>query len=370
MDGARAGKLTLNCGIVLETPLFMPVATKLTVKTVSPKDLHESKTSALITNGFLAHLRPGSEILRGMGGIGRFMGWEGGVFSDSGGFQIIRKGFDPRFSEAGVHLRSPYTGEVVELTPEKVVDFHFMHGVDVGMVLDHCPRYGSSEEDILTSARRTLEWARRSCDRLRSIPGGLSPEGSNGPPMIFGITQGGTFRDIREDNTRKLVELDLPGYGIGGLSIGEEKSETFSSLKASTSFLPEDKTRYFMGVGDPKDVMISVASGVDIFDSVFPTRNARHGSVFIPSGRENIRASSWRGVSDPIFEGCRCPVCRDHTRGYIEHLFSTGESLGARFTTVHNLHFMQQLVKGIRRAIIEGEGIGRDIEAEISSIFE
>lgn len=360
----------MDSGLVLKTPIFMPVATKLSVKTVSPADLIDCGTSALITNGFLAHLRPGSETLKEMGGIGPFMGWEGGLFSDSGGFQIIRKGFDPRFSDSGVMLRSPYSGSVVELTPEKVVDIHHMHGVDVGMVLDHCPPYGSSEEGILTSARRTLEWARRSCDHVRDISVDLLPKGRIAPPMIFAITQGGTFTDIREKNTKKLIELDLPGYGIGGLSIGEDKSDTFSSLRASTSFLPVDKPRYFMGVGDPKDVVRSVASGVDIFDSVFPTRNARHGSVFTPSGRENIRASSWRGVSDPILEGCGCPACRDHTRGYIEHLFSTGELLGARLATVHNLHFMQQLVTGIRRAILEGENVGQDIGSEIMSFFE
>jgi queuine tRNA-ribosyltransferase len=346
--------LELPSGIVVETPLFMPVATKLSVKTLDPKEVRETGTTTVITNGFLSHLEPGTEVIRETGGMHRFMNWDGGIFSDSGGFQFIRKGFDAKVTDKGVHLRSPFSGAPVFLKPEDVMDFHIAHGVDVGMVLDHCPSYGSSEREILDSAKRTLDWAKRSIDRVGDrISMGMSPYGEGRQPLIFAITQGGTFSDIRRKNTEKLVELDLPGYGIGGLSIGEGKEEMFTSLKASTSYLPVDKPRYFMGVGEPEDLVRSVMAGVDVFDSVFPTRNARHRSVLLPDGKENIRAGRWKGVDGPILDGCGCSTCGSFSRGYIHHLFKAQEPLGPRLTTIHNIHFMQRLVKGLRRLILE-----------------
>jgi queuine tRNA-ribosyltransferase len=307
-----------------------------------------------------------------MGGMHSFMGWKGGIFSDSGGFQFIRKGFDAKVKDKGVHIRSPFSGAPIFLTPEDVVDFHIAHGVDVGMVLDHCPSYGSSENEIMDSAKRTLEWARRSKDRMLD-PDSLemSPYGKERVPLIFAITQGGTYTDIRKKNTKELVELDLDGYGIGGLSIGESKDEMFSSLKASTSYLPVDKPRYFMGVGEPEDLVRSVMSGVDVFDSVFPTRNARHRTVFTPDGKENIRPGKWKGVNGPIFEGCKCSTCRDFSKGYLQHLFKAEEPLGPRLATIHNIHFMQELIKGLRKLILDDE-LRMDIDPRevIISIFD
>ncbi|MGA1866013.1 MAG: tRNA guanosine(34) transglycosylase Tgt [Thermoplasmatota archaeon] len=365
-SGPRAGKLKFPSGIVVETPLFMPVATKLSVKTLDLNELTGTGTSTIITNGFLSHLEPGSEVIRKMGGLHRFIGWQGGLFSDSGGFQFIRRGFDAKVSDKGVLLRSPFTGEPVFLTPEDVVEFHTTHGVDVGMVLDHCPPYGSNEADILDSAKRTLAWASRSKERhLRSEEGHNSPYTDGRLPLIFAITQGGTFQHIRRDNTRKLVELGFSGYGIGGLSIGEEKEDTFRSLKASTSLLPPAKPRYFMGVGEPVDLVRSVSCGVDVFDSVFPTRNARHRSLLIPEGKENIRAGRWKGVEDPIFEGCGCNTCARYSRAYLYHLFKAREPLGPRLATVHNLYFMQTLVAGVRKLILEGEDLEKTAPEEI-----
>ncbi|MGA1873580.1 MAG: tRNA guanosine(34) transglycosylase Tgt [Thermoplasmatota archaeon] len=356
-NGPRAGKLRLPSGLVVETPLFMPVATKLSVKTLTPYEVEATGTTVLITNGFLSHLEPGSEVISRMGGMHSFMRWNGGIFSDSGGFQFIRKGFDAKVDDRGVSLRSPYSGVPIFLTPEDVVDFHTIHGVDVGMVLDHCPPYASSEEGIIASARRTLLWARRSKERSK-LPSTmeLSVNGEERQPLIFAITQGGTYQDIRRENTSKLVELDLPGYGVGGLSIGESKEEMFRSLEASTSLLPAGKPRYFMGVGEPVDLIRSVMSGVDIFDSVFPTRNARHRSLLIPGGRENIRAGGWKGIDAPIMYGCNCPTCRSYSRGYLHHLFKTQEPLGPRLATIHNIHFMQTLVRGIRERVLEDPG--------------
>jgi len=353
--GPRAGKICLPSGKVVETPIFMPVATKLSVKTLTPLELEGTGTSVVITNGFLSHLEPGTDVIREMGGMNRFMGWSGGIFSDSGGFQFIRRGFDAKVSDRGVKLRSPFSGAPVFITPEDVVDLHFSHGVDVGMVLDDCPPFGSTEEGILISSRRTIEWARRSAERFHEGDAlSLSPLGAESTPMIFAITQGGTFPEIRRKNTEKLVELDLPGYGIGGLSIGEGKEEMFSSLVTSTSCLPVEKPRYFMGVGEPFDLVRSVLAGIDIFDSVFPTRNARHRTVLVPEGKENIRAGRWKGVEDPIYEGCPCYTCRHHSRAYLHHLFKAGEPLGPRLATIHNLRFMQDLVRGLRTRILEG----------------
>lgn len=355
-NGPRAGHLKLPSGLEVETPLFMPVATKLSVKTLDPEELEATGTTTVITNGFLASLEPGSSEIFDSGGMHSFMKWKGGIFSDSGGFQFIRKGFDAKVMQKGVRLRSPYSGAPCFLTPEDVVDFHVIHGVDVGMVLDHCPHHGSSRDEIVLSAERTLEWAKRSKKRLEeeSVKA-LSPHSDRRLPLLFAITQGGIFLDIREKNTRDLVELDLPGYGIGGLSIGEGKDETFSSLEVSTSLLPEGKPRYFMGVGEPTDLVRSVLSGVDIFDSVFPTRNARHRTVLLPSGKENIRANRWKGNGGPIMKGCTCRACKDFSRSYIHHLFKTREPLGPRLATIHNIHFMQELAKRLREAIMSGE---------------
>lgn len=354
--GARSGILTLPSGVEVRTPFFMPVATKLSVKTLESAELRETGTDVVITNGFLSHLEPGSDSIRIQGGMHHLMNWDGGIFSDSGGFQFIRKGFDPKITDEGVLLRSPYTGARVNVTPESVVDFHVMHGVDVGMVLDHCPPYPSTDDVLISSARRTVEWARRSMERMRSgAMGGLSPFDSARLPLLYAITQGGTDMDLRRRCTDDLVGLDFPGYGIGGLSIGENKDLTFKALNASTAYLPADRPRYFMGVGQPEDIIRSVANGVDIFDSVFPTRNARHRSVFVNDGRENIRASRWKGLNTPISSGCGCHTCRNYSRGYVYHLFKAGEPLGPRLATIHNVYFIQDLVGRIRRAVLEGE---------------
>ena len=359
-EGARAGLLKLPSGLKVETPSFMPVATKLSVKTLSPMELEKIGVRMLITNGFLSHLEPGSDLLREFGGMREFMRWNGGVFSDSGGFQFIRKGFSPVIDDEGVEMNSPFSGERIRVTPGDVVDFHVKHGVDVGMVLDHCPPYPSERDTLSLSSRRTVLWARRSLERIRDPElKDLLPENMKRLPQFFAITQGGCDGGLRKKCTRRLVEMDFPGYGIGGLSIGEEKDMIFRMLQTSTSYIPVERPRYFMGVGDPDDVIRSIRSGVDIFDSVFPTRNARHRSVFTYGGRENIRAGRWKGIGRPIMEGCDCETCRNYTRGFIYHLFKAGEPLGQRLTTIHNLRFMSILVKAARRNILEG-GLSED----------
>jgi queuine tRNA-ribosyltransferase len=330
----------------------MPVATKMSVKTLDPVELAGTGTSTLITNGFLSSLEPGSDIISKLKGMHSMMQWDGGIFSDSGGFQFIRKGFDAEINEDGVGLRSPFTGDRVFITPEDVMEMHAVHGVDVGMVLDHCPPFPSTIEDLVSSSNRTIYWAMRSRLKMDDDSlSGLLPHGRK-PPLFFAITQGGCDTELRKKCTEKLVEMDFHGYGIGGLSIGESKDETFSSLISSTALIPETKPRYFMGVGDPDDMVKSILSGVDIFDSVFPTRNARHRSVFTENGRENIRASRWKGVDKPIRDDCGCFACRNFSRGYLFHLFKAGEPLGPRLASIHNIRYLQDLVSRMRELII------------------
>ncbi len=354
-EGPRAGLLSLPSGSTVETPLFMPVATKMSVKTLDPDELSRTGTSTIITNGFLSSIEPGSDLIRGMGGMHKMMEWDGGIFSDSGGFQFIRKGFDTVISEDGAVLNSPFTGDRIFITPESVIDMHTTHGVDVGMVLDHCPPYPSSRDEVISSLNRTVYWAKRSNIRMKNPDlVEMLPTGRD-LPLFFAITQGGTDPGLRMKCTEKLVDMDFQGYGIGGLSIGESKEDTFRSLRASTVLIPRDRPRYFMGVGDPDDILRSVLSGVDIFDSVFPTRNARHKNVFSKKGRENIRASGWKGKDGPIREGCNCDTCRRFSRGYLYHLFKVDEPLGPRLATVHNIFYLQELVSRIRDLIIEDD---------------
>jgi queuine tRNA-ribosyltransferase len=368
--GPRSGRIRFRSGLEVQTPFFMPVATQIAMKAIDPEQLVRTGTEVVITNGFLSHLEPGTDVIFRSGGMARMMGWSKGVFSDSGGFQFIRKGFDAKVGDEGVQLRSPYTGEKVFVTPESVVDFHVRHGVDVGMVLDHCPPYPTSPKGLIGSAERTVQWARRSMERISLLSEEESPTRSL--PLLFGITQGGTDPGLRKECTMKLVDLEMDGYGIGGLSIGEGKDDTFNSLAASTKMLPVDKPRYFMGVGDPADMLRSVLSGVDIFDSVFPTRSARHRNLFTPNGRENVKGPKWKGSLDPIFEGCPCTTCRRFSRGYLHHLFKAQEPLGATLASIHNVTFMQYFVKGIRTLVREGSfsertGVDECIRPSLSS---
>jgi queuine tRNA-ribosyltransferase len=332
----------------------MPVATQLSVKTLTPEEVLSTGSSVVITNGFLSSLEPGTEIIEARGGMHALMGFKGGIFSDSGGFQFIRRGFNARATGNGIKLRSPYSGEEVLLTPETVVGFHFRHGVDVGMVLDHCPPFTATPDEVIDSVGYTMEWARRSKTTYLSLKEG--PKGPDKGPgtLLYAITQGGTSLELRRECTRALVDLDFDGYGIGGLSIGEGKEETFKALTASTGLLPEDRPRYFMGVGEPDDMIRSVLAGVDIFDSVFPTRNARHRTVFTVKGRENIRGPAWKGSSAPIMDDCPCPACKGQTRGFIHHLFRTGEPLGPRLATVHNLTYIQRFMGRLRDRAADG----------------
>jgi len=341
MDGkARAGVLVSPHGKV-PTPAFMPVATKAVVKTLSPEEVYELGARALICNAFHLHLRPGTQFIQKMGGVHEFMGWGGTIFSDSGGFQLIRGGFDLKIRDGGIRYRNALTGAVEELTPEGCVRIQQELGSDVAMMLDDCPRYGTGREGIRSSCLRTISWARRAADVGRGEDG----------QQLFGIVQGGWDERLRKECADELVSLDLDGYGIGGLSIGEPRDQMLQAMRWALEALPAARPRYLMGVGSAAELLEAIADGVDIFDSAFPTRNARHWTVMTSAGNFALGKAEHSGVAGPLEEGCACPTCRRFTKAYLHHLCKENDMLGMRLLSVHNLFFVEQLVSDAREAI-------------------
>jgi queuine tRNA-ribosyltransferase len=341
MDGkARAGLLRTAHGKV-QTPAFMPVATKAVVKTLTPEEVYELGARALICNAFHLHLRPGIRHIRQMGGVHEFMGWGQTIFSDSGGFQLIRGGFDLKIRESGIRYRHAFTGAAEELTPEGCVLMQRELGSDVAMMLDDCPRYGASPAAIRDSCRRTIDWARRAAD--------VGPDEDG--QKLFGIVQGGWDERLRKECVDRLVSLDLDGYGIGGLSIGEPKPEMLRAMRWALEALPGSKPRYLMGVGSAAELLEAIYEGVDIFDSAFPTRNARHWTVMTAAGNYALGKAENAAAAGPLEDGCGCPTCRRFTKAYLHHLCRENDMLGMRLLSVHNLFFVQELVRDARDAI-------------------
>lgn len=339
--GARVGKLRTNHGII-DTPAFMPVATKGTVKTITPEELREMGTQVLISNAFHLLLAPGMEVVRKSGGLHKFMHWERAIFTDSGGFQMIRKDFPFKITDEGFTYKNPRDGEKYSYTPESCLENQKIIGSDVAMILDECPAYGSDYNAVEASTGRTIRWAARA----KNI------EQNNGQ-LFFAILQGGTFAELRRYCALELVEMDFDGYGIGGLSIGEPKEIMNEVLKSSVPLVPEDKPRYLMGVGSPVELLTAIESGVDIFDSAFPTRNARHQTLMTSRGNIDIARAKFVMDFAPIDENCDCYTCRNYTRAYLHHLFRESELLALRLASIHNLHFMQSMVRGARAAILD-----------------
>lgn len=342
-DGsARVGKLYTAHGAV-DTPAFLPVATKGSVKTLSSEELVETRTQALIANAFLLYLKPGIEVITEAGSLHEFMSWRRCIFTDSGGYQMLRQGFLLGVGRKGISFCSPFDDAKHLLTPEKCVEIQQSLGSDVAMVLDDCPPYGSSYEHVRDSLGRTLDWAGRCKKAHRSNQ------------KLFAIIQGGVFEDLRKESAEKLAELNFDGYGIGGLSIGERKKVMFETLKYTVPLIPEEKPRYLMGVGSPAELLESISLGIDIFDSAFPTRNARHNTVYTKSGKYNITKGRFAQDFSPLEEGCKCYACGNYSRAYVNHLLRVYETLGMRLVTIHNLHFIQNLMREARKAIASGE---------------
>jgi len=338
----RLGRLKTRHG-TFETPFFMPVATKGSVKTLTPEEVAATGSKVLIANAFLLSLEPGSEVIKAAGGLHSFMRWNGGIFTDSGGFQIIRKRFSPAVQKDGVLFKSPYDGASKMLTPEDVVRIQHDLGPDIAMLLDDCPPWGTDTDGLKGSVQRTLDWARRAKAEYKDWPG-----------LVFGITQGGIDAELRRHCSEELVKMDFAGYGIGGLAIGEPEPEMFRMLSVSNASLPRDRPRYLMGVGSPTQLFECVDRGVDMFDSVVPTRNARHNTLLTLKGKVNIRRSGFAGVQAPLEAGCECFTCKTFTKAYVFHLLHVKEMLGQRLVTIHNVRFIQRVMEGIRESLREG----------------
>ena len=337
---ARLGQICTPHGEIA-TPAFAPVGTQATVKTLDPRDLHELGAELVLGNTYHLYLRPGADVVEDMGGLHSFMGWDGPILTDSGGFQVFSLAENRKVSDEGVEFRSHIDGSRHLFTPEMVVRVQEQLGADIIMVLDECAEPHSRAYNEQAMAR-THAWAERCRAAQR-----------RGDQALFGIVQGGVFADLRRQSAEFLVGLDLPGYAIGGLSVGEPKEQMYSMLEITIPLLPADKPRYLMGVGAPEDLLEGVARGVDLFDCVLPTRLARNASLFTRKGRLNIRNARFGRDPAPIEEGCGCYTCRHFTRAYLRHLFKSGEILGARLATIHNVHFLLQLMREIRAAIAD-----------------
>ncbi len=341
-SAARTGVLTTEHGVI-HTPVFMPVGTQGTVKTLTGAELQEAGAEIVLGNTYHLFLRPGEEIMRHAGGLHRFIAWDRPILTDSGGFQIFSLATLAKIQAGGVEFRSHIDGSKRFLSPEDVVRLQEeVFGSDILMPLDECVRYPAEREYTERSVSLTTEWARRS----KAAWGGRG--------LLFGIVQGGVHADLRKRSAEEITAIGFPGYAIGGLSVGEPTELLYQTLAVTAPLLPEASPRYLMGVGLPGDLLEAVSRGVDMFDCVVPTRNGRNGTVFTRRGRLNLRGAAYARDLGPIEEGCRCFACRTHTRAYLRHLFNAEEHLAGRLASLHNVTFFIQLLRSARRAIEEG----------------
>jgi queuine tRNA-ribosyltransferase len=342
-DGAaRRGRLSLAHGTV-ETPVFMPVGTYGTVKAMSPVELREIGAEIVLGNTFHLWLRPGLAVIETFGGLHQFMGWDGPILTDSGGFQVFSLGKLRKITEEGVKFASPINGDRLFLTPEESMRVQRVLNSDIVMIFDECTPYPADRKAAGYSMQLSLRWAERSKK---------AHEGN--PNALFGIVQGGMYEDLRDQSLAKLAEIGFDGYAIGGLSVGEPKEDMLRILAHTAPQLPRDRPRYLMGVGTPEDIVEAVSHGIDMFDCVMPTRNARHGVLFTRNGDLRIKNAVHRHDPAPIDAACQCYACRNFSRAYVHHLIRCGEILGARLATIHNLAYYQDLMRAMRQAIESG----------------
>ena len=339
-DGAaRRGQLHLAHGIV-QTPAFMPVGTYGTVKAMSPSELTEIGFQMVLSNTFHLWLRPGLDVIERFAGLHRFMGWDRPILTDSGGFQVFSLGKLRKITEQGVKFASPLNGDKLFLTPETSMQIQRTLNSDIVMIFDECTPYPASEREAADSMQMSLRWAERS-----------KVAHAGNPNALYGIVQGGMYETLRDQSARELIGMDFDGYAIGGLSVGEPKDDMARILTHTAPQLPSDKPRYLMGVGTPSDLVAAVGQGIDQFDCVLPTRNARHGIVYTRRGEMRIRNARWKTDTAPIDDECGCHTCTHFSRAYVHHLIRANEILGARLATLHNLHYYHRLMAGMRAAI-------------------
>ncbi|MDQ8021613.1 MAG: tRNA guanosine(34) transglycosylase Tgt [Moraxellaceae bacterium] len=339
--GARRGRLQLTHGTV-ETPVFMPVGTYGTVKAMSPHELVEIGAQICLGNTFHLWLRPGMEVVNQFGGLHGFMGWDKPILTDSGGFQVFSLGALRKITEEGVKFASPVNGDKLFLTPEESMRIQRGLNSDIVMIFDECTPYPASHTEAAVSMRLSKRWAQRSRDEFDRL---------ENPNALFGIVQGGMYEDLRDESREALQDIGFDGFAIGGLSVGEPKEDMERILAHTTPKLPQDKPRYLMGVGTPEDLVYGVSRGIDMFDCVMPTRNARNGWIFTQWGNLKIRNAKHKTDTRPIDEACGCYACRHFSRAYLHHLDRANEILGARLMTIHNLFYYQQLMREMREAI-------------------
>ena len=345
-DGhARLGRMELNHGVV-ETPIFMPVGTYGAVKAMSPYDLHQTNAQIILGNTFHLWLRPGMDIISKFGGLHKFNGWDKPILTDSGGFQVFSLGKLRKIKEEGVYFQNPIDGSKLFLSPEKSMEIQTVLNSDIAMIFDECTPYPADYQTARESMEMSLRWAERSRKAFDEY---------QNPNALFGIVQGGMYNDLRQRSLTELMKIGFDGIAIGGLSVGEPKEEMNRMLDEMKDMLPKDKPHYLMGVGTPEDLVYGVSKGIDMFDCVMPTRNARNGWLFTRFGDVKIKNAKYKDDTRPLDESCSCYTCQNFSRAYLHHLFKIGEILGSHLNTVHNIHYYLELMQEIRQAIAEGK---------------
>ena len=336
--GARLGKIKLR-GKEYDTPMFMPVGTQATVKGLTPEMVKECGSAIILANTYHLWERPGEDIVYKAGGLHKFMNYDGPMLTDSGGFQVFSLAKPKDITEEGVHFKSTIDGKKLFLSPEKSIEIQEKLGADIIISFDECPGYPSTYEYMKNSVERTLRWAKRGKDVHKT------------DQLLFGVVQGGEYPDLRKYSAEELVKLDFPGYTIGGTSVGEGKDVMYKMITDATTYLPTNKPRYLMGVGDPIDIIEGVIRGIDMFDCVLPTRIARHGNAFTHHGKMNLKNAKYKEDFNHIEEECDCYTCKHYSRAYIRHLMSVKESLGGSLLSIHNIRFLTRLTEELREAI-------------------
>ena len=337
--GARLGKLKTNYG-EYDTPMFMPVGTLATVKTLSPEELKDIHSGIILSNTYHLWLRPGEDVVATAGGLHKFMNWDGPILTDSGGFQVFSLAKPKDITEEGVRFKNHLNGDELFLTPEKSIQIQNKLDSDIAMSFDECIGWPATHEYVKQSVERTLRWARRGKDVF-----------NNERQSLFGIVQGGEYEDLRKYCAEELAKMDFDGYSVGGTSVGEDKQTMYKMVEMSTKYMPEDKVRYLMGVGDPIDIIENVIRGIDIFDCVAPTRLARHGHAYTKYGKINLKNAKYKTDFTPIDEHCDCYACKNYTKSYIKHLINSNETFGARLLSIHNIRYLIKLTEDLRECI-------------------
>jgi queuine tRNA-ribosyltransferase len=347
---ARRGRLTTSHGVI-ETPVFMPVGTQGSVKGVSPRELREVEAQIVLGNTYHLFVRPGLDVIRAVGGLHRFMNWDGPILTDSGGYQIFSLAKLRKITEEGVQFQNHIDGSPAFISPEIAMEIQATLGSDIAMVLDECPPWPCEYEYAARSLEMTHRWAKRCKAKSENVTqSGRKQERQ----LVFGIVQGATFEELRKSSAQTLAAMDFDGYAIGGVSVGEPEPEMMSAVEWSEPHLPENKPRYAMGLGTPPQLIELIARGVDMFDCVLPTRLARNGTAFTTTGTLNFKNAEFTLQSGPLEEGCACEACQGYSRAYLRHLLKSEEILGLRLLSIHNLHFYLDLMKRARAAIDDG----------------